>query len=104
MYKRQGVGAAGELAVVQVGDHLPKGVGQLVLEDLLLPVQLHVGKAGGVGQIAAKGQGVELHLAGGVPPPAQLVADLPGLDLGGEPQVVDEGGLAHPRDVYKRQG
>ena len=71
------MGAVLEEAALQVGAKLPKGLRQ----GLRLPQFTALGVEGGEARCIRHQpprQGEELHMAGGVPAPAQLGADLPG--------------------------
>ena len=69
---------------------------QFLLGDIGQLLRFQAGKAGGVGNAAAAAF-KDLHLAGGMAPAAQLLADVAGLAVQVRVQGVEQGRFAHPR-------
>ena len=90
------MGAVGELAPAQAGGKIREGILQVLLEDHVHLVGVEGGKARGVHHIGVASQAVQLHVAGGMPAPAQLFRNLTGGKGQLRAQAIENAGFAHP--------
>ena len=88
----------------QEGPELREQLRQLLLGDGLHELQVQGGEAGGIRHVGFIPDGIELHVAGGMAAPAQLLGDRAGLDpqLGAE--SLENGALAHAGVPRKGHG
>ena len=82
-------------ALSQIRPEIREGVLQILLEDHIHFIGVEGGKSGGIHDEGVVTQTVQLHMPGGVPPPAELFGHL----AGGKPQLrrqtVENAALAH---------
>ena len=89
------VRAVTEPAGTDIGAEVREGKLQILLQNDLHPVRIEGGEAGRIGHIGGFVQAVQLHMAGGVPAPAQLVGDLSRLQPQLRQEAVENAALSH---------
>ena len=86
--------AGGKSAFAEVRRKLPESLRQLFLAEQLVTLDIHGGKAGRIGHIAAL-HGVQLHVTRGVAAAAELFAGLTRCKLQLRHKQVQKRGFAH---------
>ena len=89
------VGAVVELAPPQVGGEIREGILKVLLQYNIHLVRIKGREPRSIHHEGLSVQCEQLHMAGGVPPPAQLLGDLAGRQVHSRGQGIEDAALAH---------